>query len=126
MYLEMGDREVDIRFILAVVGALAVVAALITVAVILGRRPVDSRSETVGPPVTAGRFDWIDADDLVIEDELARGTEIRWIPFRPVREQWAESDGEEHWIDPRRIGIDVLEARINDEIRLMLEDIPER
>jgi hypothetical protein len=124
VYLKLGSREIHIRFILALTGALAVVAVLITVAVILGRRPVDSSSEAVDTPVAAGRFDWIDADDLVIENELERGTEIRWIPFRPRREQWTESDGEEHWIDPRQIGIEVLEAQINDTIRLMLEDVP--
>jgi len=124
VYLSLGSREIDIRIILAVVGVLAVVAILITVAVIVGGRSVDSMSETVESPVTARRFEWIDADDLVVEDELARGTEIRWIPFRPRKERWSESDAEEHWIDPQQIGIDVLEAQVNENIRLMLEDVP--
>ncbi len=124
MYLSLGGREIPIRIILAVIGALALVAVLITVAVMIGGRPVDSNSETVEVPVVAGRFDWIDAADLVVEDELARGTEIGWIPFRPRRERWTESDGEEHWIDSREIGIDVLETQVNDAIRLMLEAVP--
>lgn len=124
MYLRLGSREIHIRIILALVGALAVVAVLITLAVMVGGRSVDNVSETVEMPVVAERFDWIDADELVVEDELARGTEIRWIPFRPRRERWTESDVEEHWIDPREIGIDVLETQVNDNIRLMLEDVP--
>lgn len=124
MYLKLGRREIPIHIILAVVGAVAVVAVLVTATVMVAGRSVDSSSETVEIPVVAGRFEWIDADDLVVEDELARGTEIRWIPFRPRRERWTESDVEEHWIDPRRIGIDVLEAQINENIRLILEDVP--
>ena len=124
MYLKLGDREIPIHFVVAVVGALAVVAVLITAAVMVAGRSVDSSSETVEIPVAAGRFEWIDADDLVVEDELARGTEIRWIPFRPRRERWTKLDAEEHWIDPRQIGIDVLEAQVNENIRLMLEEIP--
>ena len=124
MYLRLGSREIHIRIILALVGALAVVAVLITLAVMVGGRSVDNVSETVEMPVVAERFDWIDADELVVEDELARGTTIRWMPFRPRRERWTESDVEEHWIDPREIGIDVLETQVNDNIRLMLEDVP--
>ncbi|MBU8914403.1 MAG: hypothetical protein KOO61_10300 [Spirochaetales bacterium] len=124
MYLRLGSHEIHIRVVLAVFGALAVVAVLIVVAVMVGGRSVDNGSETVEIPVVPSRFDWIDADDLVVEDELARGTEIRWIPFRPRKERWTESDVEEHWIDPRQIGIDVLETQVNDDIRLMLEDVP--
>ncbi len=124
MYLKLGHREIPLHIVLAVVGAVAVVAVLITATVMVAGRSVDSSSETVEIPVVAGRFEWIDAEDLVVEDELVRGTEIRWIPFRPRRERWTESDVEEHWIDPRRIGIDVLEAQVNENIRLILENVP--
>ena len=124
MYLELGGRKIGLGVILGTIGGLCVVALAITVAVIVGGRSVDIRSETVENPARPGRFDWIDATDLVVEDELARGTEIRWVPFLPRRERWTESEAQEHWIDPRQIGIDVLEAQVSEDIRLMLEVVP--
>jgi hypothetical protein len=124
VYLKLGDREIGLGLVLGIVGGLSVVAVAITVAVIIGGRSVDSRDEIVESPPVTGRFDWIDVTNLVVEDELARGTDIRWVPFRPRRERWTESDAQEHWIDPRQIGIDVLEAQVNEDIRSMLEDVP--
>jgi hypothetical protein len=123
VYLRLGKREIGLGFVLGIIGGLSVIAVIITAAVIIGGRSVDSRSEIEEIPAVTGRFDWIDPTDLVVEDELARGTEIRWLPFRPRRERWTEADAQEHWIDPRQIGIDVLEAQVNDDIRLMLEDV---
>ena len=119
---DMTDRKMPIRTIAAVFGIFTFLAVLILVSVMLGRSPDSSSDEVTSSVIT--RFDWIEADDLVFEDELARGTEIRWIPFRPRRDQWSELDAEEHWIDPRQIGIEVLEGRIHELIRLALEEVP--
>ena len=124
MFLRVGDKDVSLWLVLAVVGGMAVVAFAVTVAVMSGRRSSDNVAGTNEVSVPAGRFDWIGVDDFVIEDELARGTEPRWIPFRPRRERWTETDVEEHWIDPREIGIEVLETRVNESIRQRLEDVP--
>ena len=124
MYLRFGSRQVPLALILGTVGVFAIVAVAITVAVMLPRRLVDTDNRVPEAMDLPARYDWIDVSDLVVEDELVRGTELRWIPFRARRERWSEADAAEHWIDPRDIGVEVLEAEVDESIRRMLEDAP--
>ena len=124
MFLRLGTRDIPLTIVLGALAGLALLSVVTTVAVMAGRRSADTDGSVDEVSIPADQFDWIGVDDLITEDELARGTEPRWIRFRPLREHWTESDVEEHWIDPREIGIDVLENRVNESIHQRLEDVP--
>lgn len=124
MSLRIGRREFSTGLVAGVVGGLGVTAALISAVVVLATRPHAERQRV--PEVTAAvdqHLSWVSPDDLLVEDELERGTTPRWVPYRPPRERWIEADRDRYWISPQEIGIDVLEARVNAEIRSMLEDV---
>ena len=124
MFLKIGTREISLRLIVVAAAGLTLVAVAVTVAVTVARGSADTVGGIVEVPASSDRFNWIGVEDFVVEDELARGTEPSWIAFRPRKERWTESDVEEHWIDPREIGVDVLGARVRESIRQRLEDVP--
>ena len=66
----------------------------------------------------------VSADDLLVENELVRGSEPTWVPFRPPRDRWSDADVDEHWIDPAELGVDVLGQQVEETIRNLLEDVP--
>jgi len=107
----------------AIVAGAAVVALIVTVIVMMARRPSDTEIMDVATPAD-GPLPVVSPADLIVENELARGTRPQWVPYRPRRDRWSEEDVDEHWIDPAQIGIDVLNTQVEQAIRDLLEDVP--
>jgi hypothetical protein len=122
VFLELGQLRLRLGILISVVVVLAAVAVGITAAVMLPRRNVDNNIRSEADQVRA--MEWIDADDLVLRNELEQGTQPAWVPYRERREQWSDADVREHWIDPRAIGLEVLEAQVEQDIQRMLSEVP--
>ena len=123
-FLRIGNRELSLQLIIVVVAGLAVIAAGIAVIVMIASRPTDTENRADASAAPDGPAQVISADDLLVENELVRGTEPEWVPYRPRRDVWSDSDIDEHWIDPAEIGVDVLGTQVEETIRDLLEDVP--
>ena len=122
MYLKLGKRDISLQAILWITAVLALAAVGITLAVMLPGRNADtsSRTEPADEPAAA----WVTTGHLVVENELERGTSPHWVPFREMKDSWTNEDAALHWLDPRQIGVDVLEEEVTTSIRRMLEEVP--
>lgn len=122
MFLRVGRHRISLRLIIAVVLGMAAVAVGLTALVMLGGKSADTevRGETVEP--ASGMYDWIDADELVVPDELRLNPS--WVPYRARRERWDDAEAAQHWIDPQEIGVDVLADQVETRVLEILEDVP--
>lgn len=123
MYLRFGAHRVDLRLVIGVTLALAVVAVGITLAVMLPGRPVDTR-DSVTAADEEREQSWVRLEHLLLPDELEESTQTRPVAYRELRDRWAAGDAQEHWIDPRQIGLDVLDQEVTAAIRKVLEEVP--
>ncbi len=123
MYLKLGKRNISLGVMIAAIGGLGAVAVGITLAVMLPGRYVDRESNAPLADESAPAS-WVGVEDLLLENELERGTTPRWVPHREMKERWSEAEASAYWIDPRAIGVEVLEEEVTTSIRSMLEEVP--
>ncbi|MFP4114212.1 MAG: hypothetical protein ACOC2Y_08170 [Spirochaetota bacterium] len=120
MRLRLGSYEVEPLHLVGAVVVLSLIAVVIVVAVMSPRRSADTQDETP-PPM---RSEWVTVDRLVIPRDFARADELDWVPYRPRREVWTDEQIAEYWLDPREIGLDVLDAEVEEHIRELLREVP--
>ena len=100
--------------------AFLAVAAVVVAAVMSCTASADTQSRVA--PVAAPA--WATHDRLVLPEHFDSIGELRFVPHRARRETWSDEDISEHWLDPRDIGLEVLDARVEEYIRNLLGAIP--
>ena len=120
MRLRIGDWEPKVPLIAAVAGGLSVLVLVAVVAVMLPRESADTVDE---PPVPL-RYEWATADRLVLPDDYGEPVAPEWVAYRPRRESWTDEQIAEYWLDPHEIGLEVLDARVEEHVRMLLREVP--
>ena len=120
MRLRIGPLEITpIRVVIATI-AISLLAVLIIVAVMLPGRSADTLDE----PPPPDREGWATIDRLVLPDDFADAGELEWTPYRPRRQTWTDEQLDEYWLDPEAIGLDVLDRRVEEQMRSLFEEVP--
>ena len=120
MRLRIGPIEITPIHVVAATLAISLLAVLIVVAVMLPGRSADTLDEPP-PPEAEG---WATFDRLVLPDDFADAGELEWTPYRPRREAWTDEQLDEYWLDPEAIGLDVLDRRVEEQMRRLFEEVP--
>ena len=114
--LELGPREVA----LAAGAVLLLVLAGLLIAVISRPESADTEDER---PAASG-YEWANGDRLVLPDDYGAPAELDWLPYRPRREAWTDDQVAQYWLDPQAIGLEVLDERVEEHVRRLLEEVP--
>lgn len=104
----------ELRLIGIVVGGATILAVLGTVIVGLARDVGHERPGDETRAVQTGTAP-VGFADMVVPENYASAPFWRWYYYRPPLEQWTDEQVAEFWIDPRDIGLDLLESK-NDEV----------
>lgn len=103
-------------------GIAFILAVAIVVVVAVMSRAGSADTEGRAAPVTAPA--WATADRLVLPDQFDSVGELRFVPYRARRETWNDEEIAEYWLDPKDIGLEVLDARVEEYIRHLLDAVP--
>lgn len=121
MQFELGPLTIrPLHIVLAALGI-----SLLLVLVIIAMNPRAESTDTLDVPLGAELHPWATADRLVVPEDFSL-LELQWVPYRGRRSEWTPEQVAEYWNDPRQIGLEVLERRLEAEIRSLLEDASQR
>ena len=118
MRVDLGPIHLTTTHLAA--AAVVAVTSLVMIAVLLRSDSVDGDGSE---PYEPG-FDWAKPERLVLPDTAEQFRALRFVPYRPRREIWTAGDIAEYWLDPRTIGLEVLDTRVEEHIRRLLEEVP--
>jgi hypothetical protein len=119
MRLRIGSFELTPIHVVVATGAISLVAVLVVVAVMLPRRSADTVEETPPP----ARYEWATVERLVLPDDFAVVERFERVPYRPRRERWTDRQLDEYWLDPQEIGLEVLDERVEEQMRRLFEEV---
>ena len=112
----------EIRNIAIGVGAATVIAVLITVVATL------PPSRSTDRPQMQGGEQRLTVDvrvsDLIIPEEFLEGDDPEWFFYRERQNRWTDEQVARYWVDPRIIGLEVLERRNDEIIEELFEHVP--
>jgi hypothetical protein len=112
----------ELKIIGLVVAAATVLAILITVVVRLGS---GSRKAPVAEnPTTTQTQDSIMVSEFLIPEDYSVDSESDWFFSREPLQRWTRDQIERYWIDPRDIGIELLQETNDTLIEQLMEGIP--
>lgn len=120
MRLRIGRFEITPIHVVIATLAVSLLAVALILAVMLPGRSADTLDE----PPPPDREGWATVDRIVLPDDFADAGELEWTPYRPRRETWTEEQLDEYWLDPEAIGLDVLDRRVEEQIRGLFEEVP--
>jgi hypothetical protein len=120
MRLRLGEHGIPVVRLVPVVARLALIGVLIALA--LGRP--DASADTLDAALPPLAYEWVTVDLLVLPDDYASAGEFEWVPHRPRRDGWTDDQIAEYWLDPAAIGLDVLNDRVENEMRNLLMEVP--
>ena len=115
----ISNRELKIYII--VVGALALLALLITLIFLLPGYIRYNKSMSQSKHVTEKS---IDMSRFIIPESYKSLRENTWAHFLPDRDKWTWSDIEPYWQDPEEIVLDYLEKNNEKYINDIFKAIP--
>ena len=113
--------EAEWKIILYSVSGATVLALLITILVTASGRSADRR-EAYEQAVQ--RSDAPDITEFIIPGEFTLTGGERWYFSREPLSRWTDEQVRRFWIDPEKIGIDLLEQKSNKIIEEFLEGVP--
>ncbi len=120
MRLRIGRFEITPIHVVVATIAISLLAVVVILAVMLPGRTADTLDE----PPPPDREGWATIDRLVLPDDFADAGELEWTPYRPRREAWTDEQLDEYWLDPEAIGLDVLDRRVEEQMRRLFEEVP--
>ena len=112
----------ELRIIAIAVGVATAVAIVITVAASMP----GSRRDQDSPELPTGQGPRVDVrvSDLIIPEEFLESDEPDWFYYRERQTRWTDEQVSRYWVDPRIIGLEVLERRNDEIIEEMFEHVP--
>ena len=119
-WIDSVRRTVTVRRIVYATLALSALAVAVVLAVMLPGRRADP--PTGGP--ADRRAEWATAERLVLPRVSWSADEDRWEPSTPRRERWSHEEIGRYWVDPAQIGFELLDRRVEERIRRLLEEVP--
>lgn len=108
----------ELRIITVVVAVATIVAVTITVV----RESPKTRESIPTEISTSKKFDLL-ISDMIIPEDYTEEPSSRWYLSRPPLRKWSEEQIARYWIDPRQIGIEILEKENDRLIEEMFEDV---
>lgn len=123
----------DWRVTVAAVLGLGLLAALLTVVVVLISRPGGDAAgegatagDAASPTAPAGSrpLPSVTLEDFRVPNEGQRLENWWWERYRTPGKQWTEDQIDRFWEDPVEAGLDYLEARNDEEMERILENVP--
>jgi len=111
----------EIKIISLTVAAATVLAVVITVSIGLSKR--DRSAPQTGQ--NGGRkLELPYITDIVIPEEFTLTGGERWYFSREPLKRWSQDQVDLFWIDPGKIGIDLMTEESNNVIKELVEEIP--
>ena len=111
----------QLKIYLFIVGAVTLLALLITLVVMVPGYLQNNRAATVAEKLMEVETDMT---RFIIPESYKHLREDRWMPFRAQRNRWSWEEIEPYWQDPEKLILKYLEGRNEDLIDEIFKDIP--
>ena len=119
------------RYEILIVAGVALLAFIITLSVMASsvgararRRAQQEQQQPRTQPILSAEDLALTPDDFILPQAPSMSTDIPYVPFRPRLEQWSAEIAGKYWISPRDIAIDVLRSVNDENMKMLLQDVP--